>query len=269
MAELPLPPSVEIFDTTLRDGAQFEGISLTVDDKLKVAEQLDWLVPGMLKEKIEALLRSLPLRYRRLCVPIPDYTEGVYQRWFEQALDPQQNLIAALCEDIRRQKGEQVQAEDFKPEDLPAHLRMNIHVVDDKGRFLAGGRDLQPLQQKFSKQAQQKFQAAASKDNVIEALFGQTKITDWSCGQWQSEIELDKGKQQVLAYPALKDVGSACEIVLLDEPAEARKIHKQGLKRLFLLQLREAERYQKRELQKTLLPQALQLRSLGDRKSVV
>ena len=35
--------SVEVFDTTLRDGAQFEGISLTVEDKLRVAEQLDWL----------------------------------------------------------------------------------------------------------------------------------------------------------------------------------------------------------------------------------
>src|SRR5690625_100710 len=264
---LQLPLSYHFEPGSLRDGVTLK-VPLVHLNQLR-AEQLDWLVPGMLKEKIEALLRSLPLRYRRLCVPIPDYTEGVYQRWFEQALDPQQNLIAALCEDIRRQKGEQVQAEDFKPEDLPAHLRMNIHVVDDEGRFLAGGRDLQSLQQKFSKQAQQKFQAAASKDNVIEALFGQTKITDWSCGQWQSEIELDKGKQQVLAYPALKDVGSACEIVLLDEPAGARKIHKQGLKRLFLLQLREAERYQKRELQKTLLPQALQFRSLGTQDELI
>src|SRR5207302_10076116 len=38
-----LPRSVEIFDTTLRDGSQLEGISLTVDDKLRIAEQLDWL----------------------------------------------------------------------------------------------------------------------------------------------------------------------------------------------------------------------------------
>ena len=38
-----VPARVDIFDTTLRDGAQFEGISLTVEDKLKVAEQLDWL----------------------------------------------------------------------------------------------------------------------------------------------------------------------------------------------------------------------------------
>ena len=43
VVEPPLPSSIEIFDTTLRDGAQFEGISLTVEDKLKVAEQLDWL----------------------------------------------------------------------------------------------------------------------------------------------------------------------------------------------------------------------------------
>lgn len=40
---MSLPTAVEIFDTTLRDGAQFEGISLSVEDKLRVAEQLDWL----------------------------------------------------------------------------------------------------------------------------------------------------------------------------------------------------------------------------------
>src|SRR5437763_15440498 len=39
----PLPVAVEIFETTLRDGAQVEGVSLTVDDKLRIAEQLDWL----------------------------------------------------------------------------------------------------------------------------------------------------------------------------------------------------------------------------------
>ncbi len=38
-----LPAAVEIFDTTLRDGSQLEGISLTVEDKLRVAEQLDLL----------------------------------------------------------------------------------------------------------------------------------------------------------------------------------------------------------------------------------
>src|SRR2546429_2934415 len=38
-----LPEAVEIYDTTLRDGSQQEGLSLTVDDKLRVAEQLDHL----------------------------------------------------------------------------------------------------------------------------------------------------------------------------------------------------------------------------------
>src|SRR3954470_1102420 len=38
-----LPAAVEVFDTTLRDGAQVEGVSLTVDDKLRIARQLDYL----------------------------------------------------------------------------------------------------------------------------------------------------------------------------------------------------------------------------------
>jgi 2-isopropylmalate synthase len=43
MADARTPSRVQIYDTTLRDGSQLEGISLTVDDKLRIAEQLDWL----------------------------------------------------------------------------------------------------------------------------------------------------------------------------------------------------------------------------------
>lgn len=252
---------------SLRDGVTLE-VPLVHLNQLH-AEQLDWLVPGLLKEKMEALLRSLPLRYRRVCVPIPEYVEGAYQRWYEYSLAPKEFLVEALCTDIRRQKGQQVQPGDFKPDELPPHLRMNIHVVDDKGKFLAGGRDLAQLQHKFSKQARQKFQDATRQDNVVETHFGQRRVTDWSFGPWKTEIELHKAQQKVRAYPALKDVGQACEIVLLDDVQQAQRIHQQGLKRLFLLQLKEAERYQRRELQKSLLPLALQFRTLGTQDELI
>lgn len=252
---------------SVRDGVTLE-VPLVHLNQLR-AEQLDWLVPGMLKEKIEALLRSLPLRYRRICVPIPEYAEEVYQRWFDYSLAPKQTLTEALCEDIRRHKGQQLKPEDFKTHDLPAHLSMNIHVVDEKRRFLAGGRDLTALQQQFSKQAQQTFQAVASEDNIIEEHFGQTQVTDWSFEGWPAELTLEKGQQKVLAYPALKDIGQACEIVLLDDLESAQVTHKKGLRRLFLLQLKEAQRYQQRELQKTLLPQALQFRALGTQEELI
>ncbi|HLR82879.1 MAG TPA: ATP-dependent RNA helicase HrpA [Paenalcaligenes sp.] len=232
-------------------------------------EPLQWLVPGLLKDKVEALLRSLPLRHRRVCVPIPDYVEGFYERHFKQAVHPSRSLIEALIQDIWQQKRVRIDATDFKIADLPAHLHMNIHVVDDKGRFLAGGRDLHELQTQFSRKAQQQFREVASQDQRVEGRFGDERFTDWSFGDWQTEITLQKGRQSVTGYPALEDQGKDCQIVVLDDSAKAQRVHQQGLKRLFLLQMKESERFQRRELQRDLLPQALQFRHFGTQDELV
>lgn len=233
------------------------------------ANQLQWLVPGLLKEKVEALVRSLPLRYRRVCVPIPNYVEGFYQRWFEYALAPKMSLQEALSKDIFKQKGVHIDERDFKPAELPNHLRMNIHVVDDKGRFLAGGRNLAQLQQQFSEKAQKQFKKVARQSETIETKFGQERFTEWKFGPWQSEIQLQQGPHQVVGYPALEDKGQYCQIVVLDDKNKAQMIHKEGLRKLFLLQLREAERFQRRELKRDLIKQALQFRSLGTHDELI
>lgn len=230
---------------------------------------LQWLVPGLLKEKVEALLRSLPLRYRRVCVPIPDYVEGFYKRHFEMALQPNQSLVDALIADIWQQKRVRVPANEFKVDELPAHLFMNLHVVDEKGRFLAGGRDLSALQAEFSQKAQEQFQEVASKDQAIETQFGDEQFSSWGFGQWQDELGLQKGRQSVVGYPALQDKGNYCQIVLLDDADKAKAVHRQGLKRLILLQMKDAERYQRRQLQKDIMPLALQFRALGNQDELI
>src|SRR5690625_3915262 len=146
---------------------------------------------------------------------------------------------------------------------------MNIHVVDDKGRFIAGGRDLHELQTQFSRKAQQQFREVASQDQRVESRFGDERFTDWSFGDWQTEITLQKGRQSVTGYPALEDQGKDCQIVVLDDSAKAQRVHQQGLKRLFLLQMKESERFQRRELQRDLLPQALQFRHFGTQDELV
>src|SRR5690625_7456365 len=70
------------------------------------------------------------------------------------------------------------------------------------------------------------------------------------------------------SYPALEDHDTACQIVVLDDPQKAQKAHQQGLKRLFLLQMKEPERYQRRQLQRDLLPQALQFRHFGTQEEL-
>lgn len=108
------------------------------------AVPLEWLVPGMLKEKVQALLKSLPQKIRRHCVPLPEYAQGFCGRWSEQAgVKP---LITALIADISQETGMAPKRDEFKLDGISAHCFMNIRVVDEHQRYLAEGRDLAAVQ---------------------------------------------------------------------------------------------------------------------------
>jgi ATP-dependent helicase HrpA len=127
-------------------GATDDGLIITVRDSdlgRLDAQRLDWLVPGMRKEKVMALVKSLPQRHRRHLLPLADYVEGFCERWQDQAGD--KPLVRALIEDIAQETGLAVSAEEFKRDALPSHLSAFIRVIDVHGRQLAQGRDLAAL----------------------------------------------------------------------------------------------------------------------------
>ncbi|MCG1041241.1 ATP-dependent RNA helicase HrpA [Mycetohabitans sp. B8] len=142
-------------------GAARDGVTLTVP--LYALNQVDarrteWLVPGMLKDKVQWLLKSLPQKLRRHCVPLPEYAAGFVERVHFAG----QSLIDGLIADIREHKQVMVKSADFKLETLPAHLFMNFKVVDEHGRQLAMARNLAQLRGEFGAQAQQQFQRIVS-----------------------------------------------------------------------------------------------------------
>jgi ATP-dependent helicase HrpA len=104
---------------------------------------LEWLVPGMLKEKVQALLKSLPQKIRRHCVPLPDYALGFCERWQEKA--GALPLISALIQDLSQETGIAAKRDDFKLDGVSPHCRANIRVVDPHGRRLAEGRDMESI----------------------------------------------------------------------------------------------------------------------------
>ena len=124
-------------------------------------ERADWLVPGMLKEKVHLLLKSLPQKLRRHCVPLPDFAARFCERIDEAGKFGRGDLIDALIVDIRAETGIQVLTTDFKLETLPAHHFMNFKVIDEHGRQLDMGRNLATLQAEFGGQARQSFQRLA------------------------------------------------------------------------------------------------------------
>ncbi|MBA5639689.1 ATP-dependent RNA helicase HrpA [Duganella sp. LX20W] len=124
-------------------------------------ERCEWLVPGMLKEKVHLLLKSLPQKLRRHCVPLPEYAAKFCERVQVAGTFGRGDLIDAIIADIRAQITISVLTTDFKPETLPAHHFMNFKVIDEHGRQLEMGRNLATLQAEFGTQARESFQKMA------------------------------------------------------------------------------------------------------------
>lgn len=106
---------------------------------------LEWLVPGMRKEKVLALLKSLPQKTRRHCVPLPEFAQGFCERWSDKA--GMQSLVTALIQDISQETGISVKRDEFKLDGIAAHCWMNLRVIDSHGRRLAEGRSLESLRE--------------------------------------------------------------------------------------------------------------------------
>ncbi|KVE34982.1 ATP-dependent RNA helicase HrpA [Burkholderia sp. BDU5] len=152
-------------------GAPRDGVTLAVP--LFALNQVDarraeWLVPGMLKEKVQLLLKSLPQKLRRHCVPLPEYAAGFVERVGAERFGAG-GLVEGLIADIRGETQVAMKTPDFKLETLPAHLFMNFKVIDEHGRQLAMGRNLAQLRAELGAQAQQHFQKIAAAATLAPA----------------------------------------------------------------------------------------------------
>ena len=228
-------------------------------------ERCDWLVPGMLREKVQSLLKSLPQRPRSRLVPLPD-SAGEFC-----ALTPfaEGDLLEALLKFVRERTQLAVQRGDFKLDSVPPHLFMNLRVVDEHGRQLATGRHLAALKAQWGAQARSAFQALAglkresalsssssvavaqpaSGPNVARPLgaaqpaAATARHTAWTFGELPELMEVRKGSQTMVGFPALIDHGDHVAIEVFDEPDAAAVKHRAGLRRLLALQLRDALKY--------------------------
>lgn len=230
-------------------GSPRDGITLTVP--VYALNQIDpvrceWLVPGMVKEKAQALLKSLPQKIRRHCVPIAEYAKAFYARCGEgQRTD--RGFLTVLAEDIRETLSVPCTASDFKTEQLPPHLIMNFRVVDEHGRTLEMGRSLAQLRAELGGLAQDAFQSVAQADESVAKDLAEG-VTDWTFGELPELMEISRRGQTLIGHPALVDQGNVCSIEVFDDPVEAARTHRKGLRKLFRLVLREQVKYVERSL---------------------
>lgn len=208
------------------------------------AVQAEWLVPGMVKEKAQFLIKSLPQKIRRHCVPVQDYAQQFFLRTEEGEAQPK-GFFEVLAADIREQTGVPCTTSDFKLEQLPAHLVMNFKVVDEHGRQLAMGRNLAQLRAELGEQAQETFKAVAAQDAMVVSDL-EDAVTDWTFGELPELMEINRKGQTLIGHPALVDKGDVCAIEVFDDPNEAKREHRRGLLRLFRLVLKEQVRFVER-----------------------
>ena len=209
-----------------------DGVTATIP--LVLLNQLDatptqWLVPGMLREKVTYLVKALPKAFRRVCVPVPEFVTG-----FLQHVDNQTNLplLETLASYIQQKTTLKVSQDDWVLSEMPPHHLMNFSVVDDAGRELAMGRDWKGLQKQLGQAAQLTFRNTSPD---IE----KTGLKQWDFGDLPQTLSFERDGLQVTGYPALEDNMDTVSVKMFDTEAEAEMNHRQGVARLMRFELKE------------------------------
>ena len=265
-----------------------DGVTVTVP--LFVLNQVsedrcEWLVPGLLKDKIQALLKSLPQRPRSRFVPLPESAARLAAELSAPELFGSGSLTDVLLKKARDETSLDIKRTDFKHEMLSPHLFMNLLVVDEHGRQLGMGRNLGALKGELGAKARGAFQALAQlkvnapagalpvdpKSNGVgsrlsegnraltpidskqeskrqnapakQAPLAPQRYTAWTFGELPELMEISKGGQTLIGFPALVDMQDAVTIEVFDEPDVAAAKNRAGLRRLFALQIKDALKY--------------------------
>ncbi len=249
-------------------------------------ERCEWLVPGMLKDKVQALIKTLHQRPRSRLVPLPDTAARMAEQLNQAEVFGTGSLTDAVLKLVRDATSLDIKRGDMKLEMLPAHLFMNFRVLDEHGRQLGTGRSLAGLKGELGSQARGAFQALAGLKNLPNFALEDQKSTDlgyfqetktaasqkiraqqatkniappvnakvperytaWSFGELPELMEIKKGAQTLIGFPALIDLIDAVTIEVFDEPEMALAKHRAGLRRLFSLQIKDALKYLEKSL---------------------
>ena len=207
---------------------------------------LDWLVPGMVREKLAWTMKALPKRVRSRLVPVPEHVTKLLEQ-----LDavrgcasssapagagsdrgPRPTVRQAVLDYASRIAGERLDDSIWSKEDPPPHLRMNLRVVDEAKRELAMGRDLAELRRRLGEAAS--LTLAQSRPGLERE-----GITAWDFGELPEQVSFRRGQQSLTGFPGLADDGESVSIRLFDTRDKAAASHRAGVKRLLSLELRE------------------------------
>ncbi|MDX8378921.1 MAG: ATP-dependent RNA helicase HrpA [Gallionella sp.] len=242
------PPQLEIDQVSFALSYNFspgkgdDGITLTVPIALinqVSALRGEWLIPGLLPEKVVQLLKTLPQKIRRNLVPVPEFSAA-----FCRDVPPDNKaLLPALSRYIREQKQLDVPLDAFRLEQLPSHLRMNYRVTDEHGRQLGMSRHFSQLHSKLASRAAPVIAAV-----TVDKQLDERRCTSWGFGLFSETRVVTRAGQAITLFNALVDDADAVVLRAFDTREAAQAAHRAGLRRLFMLQLKDQMKYMEKNL---------------------
>jgi ATP-dependent helicase HrpA len=199
----------------------------------------EWLVPGLLSEKVAELIRGLPKALRRNFVPAPDFARAFVESLGKVKGPRERALAEALAEYLKKVTGVEISAADFSEVELPAHLRMRFVVNDDSGKQVAEGRNLASIQKDWAAAAREAFSQRADAELTREELSG-FDIEDIP--------ESIRSAEGLVAWPALVDLGDSVALRVFENAEEAHDEHRRGVERLLRRALADKIKHARRQL---------------------
>ena len=267
------PASFEVLGQKLKlvylhqPGEADDGVTLLVP--LAMLNQIpgnrcEWLVPGLLEEKVAALLRTVPQKHRHRLQPMVESAAAFMALYEAGELETDEPLVRTLQRFVEERVSLKLPMESFRPENLNPHCFMNFRVVDEHGRVMGQSRNLSELRARFHGQIAAAFKAAqlvadapaveptasrsdkradtgapptgAGDDAQGHSFAG---LTAWTFGTLPELLEVKVGKREIIGFPALHDDGTTVSLRPYDTPEEAARVHSKGLARLFALNLKD------------------------------
>jgi ATP-dependent helicase HrpA len=205
-----------------------DGVHITIPLELLntlTPGELQWLVPGLLRDKLVALIRQLPKPVRRSLTPVPTFADALLESIRGRDAE---SLLEVCAEELQRMTGLQVGVEELSETRIPDHFRFLVRVVDPEGEVLDSGRDLAAIQEHLGLKAQRQFM-----DQQGQA-FNRDGETGWTFGTLSPDITTSDG---ATAWPALVDQEEAVGLRLFDTWDEAVLSHIEGVMRLLTLMI--------------------------------
>jgi len=222
-------------------GADDDGATIAVPlpflPQLTSAE-VEWGIPGWRHEMLTEAIRGLPKALRRQLVPAPDVAARCLA---ELERNEGNSFLEAAAGWLTRSAGAPIATSDLRSSRLPDYLFLNIHVVDQAGRVIAAGRDVEDLKRRL-----RTVQRKALRQNAGD--FVRDGLRAWDFDTLPETLEVIRQGVRIVLHPAIEDRGDSVSLTCVETAERAADHTRRGMVRLLALRLEGPLRYIRRAL---------------------